>query len=167
MDALTDNYVRYYNLQKGGRLPVFYGQDGQGVGDVLKGAVGKLLPYMFPIAKGSVNDFLDTTEKLLADGKSGTDVLTSALKAGFKGGLKSAKNKFLENSVLPPSAEAALEGEKQSGSGRRRKRRRTSQKGGRRRKRTRIGKHRKVYKRAHKKSKRKRSTRKLAFKTNF
>ena len=50
MDALSENYVRYYKLQSGGRLPVFYGQDGQGVGDVFKGAIGKIMPYVFPIA---------------------------------------------------------------------------------------------------------------------
>jgi len=163
MDALSDNYVRYYKLQSGGRLPVFYGQDGQGVGDVLKGAIGKIMPYVFPVVKGSVNDFLDTTEKLLAEGKSGKEIFKSAMKAGFKGGMTSAKDKFLEKIGLP-APESASESA-QVGSGRKRKRRSTKRKGGKRRK---TSKRPKVYKRPKRKGgKRKGKGRKLAFKTNF
>jgi len=158
MDALSDNYVRYYKLQSGGRLPVFYGQDGQGVGDVLKGAIGKIMPYVFPIVKGSVNDFLDSTEKLLAEGKSGKEIFTSALKAGFKGGLTSAKDKFLENIGLPSEEEMETTKESaQSGSGRKRKRRTPTRKGGKRRKRAPL----------YKRPPLKRKGRKLQFKSNF
>ena len=158
MDALSDNYVRYYKLQSGGRLNVFYGQDGQGIGDVLKGAIGKSLPYIFPMVKGTVNDFLDTTEKMIEEGKSGKEVFKTALKAGLKGGLAKAKDKFLGDIGM-------TDGE-QSGSGRKRKRRSTKRKGAKRRKTTRVYKRPKSTKRKRKSTKRKRS-RKLNFKTNF
>ena len=157
MDALTDNYVRYYKLQSGGRLPVFVGQDGDGIGDVLKGAVGKLMPYMFPVVKSSVNSFLDESEKLLAEGKNAKEILKSGLKAGFKGGLTTAKDSFLDNLALASKNEKA-----QTGSGRKRKRRAAPKK--KRAKRQKLYKGQKKNKR--RKPKRK-PTRKLAFRTNF
>ena len=156
MDALSDNYVRYYKLQSGGRLPVFYGQDGQGIGDVLKGTIGKSLPYIFPMVKGTVNDFLDTTEKLIEEGKSGKEVLKTALKAGLKGGLAKAKDKFLGDIGMTDGV--------QSGSGRKRKRRSTKRKGGKRRKTTKKAR---VYKRPKRKTTKRKRSRKLNFKTNF
>ena len=157
MDALSDNYVRYYKLQSGGRLNVFYGQEGQGVGDVLRGAIGKSLPYIFPMVKGTVNDFLDTTEKMIEEGKSGKEVFKTALKAGLKGGLTKAKDKFLDDIGLTEGT--------QSGTGRKRKRRSTKRKGGKRRKRT--TKKARIYKRPKRKSTKRKRSRKLNFKTNF
>ena len=39
---------------------------------------------MFPVVKSSVNNFLDESEKLLAEGKNAKEILKSGLKAGKK-----------------------------------------------------------------------------------
>ena len=119
------------------------------------------MPYWLYMNILSVNDFLDTTEKLLAEGKSGKEIFKSAMKAGFKGGMTSAKDKFLENIGLPESGTESA----QVGSGRKRKRRSTKRKGGKRRK---TSKRPKVYNQPNRKGvKRNGKGRKLAFKTNF
>ena len=164
METVADNYVRFYKLQSGGRLPVFYGQEGEGIGDVLKGAMGKLMPYVFPGVKGSVNEMMDSAEKLFKEGKSAKQIMKTSALAGLKGGFTAAKDKFLDDTFpIAPT---------QSGTGRRRKRKHTTQKGGgKRRKRARIGgKRRRLYKKPKRKSSKRRSRkgfRKLPFKTNF
>ena len=172
METLADNYVRFYKLQEGGKLPVFAGQDGDGLGDILKGAMRTFLPFLFPVVKGAMNNFMDTAQRGMSEGKSAKEILSSGLKSGLEGGITGGKNDFTRRMAS---------GFGQSGNGRKRKRRtkRTAlpfgQKGnGRKRKRhnthkAKSGKRRKVYKKAksRRKGKSKRKSRKLALKTNF
>ncbi len=152
METLADNYVRYYKLQEGGRLPVFVGQDGDGLGDILKGALRTVLPFLFPVVKGALNTFMDTAQRGMSEGKGAKEIFTSGLKSGLQGGFEGAKGEFARRMTSPIE---------QSGSGRKRKRRSTHK--------VKTVKRRREYKKgkSKRKGKTKRKFRKIAFKTNF
>ena len=84
MATQVDNYIKYYHLQNGGRLPVFMGQDGDGIGDMLRGLLGRAIPFLFPVVQGALNTFMDSAQKGISEGKSVKDVLKDTLNPTLK-----------------------------------------------------------------------------------
>ncbi len=142
MATQVDNYIKYYHLQNGGRLPVFMGQDGDGIGDMLRGLLGRAIPFLFPVVQGALNTFMDSAQKGISEGKSVKDVLKDTLNPTLK-------------SVVGGVGEQ-IRNYSQRGSGR--KRRRTHRK---------KIKARRVYKGKKKYSKKQRKIRRLNFDSNF
>ena len=79
MATQVDNYLKYYSLQTGGRLPVFMGQDGDGIGDMLRGLLGRAIPFLFPVVQGALNSFMDSAQKGISDGKSAKEILKGTI----------------------------------------------------------------------------------------
>ena len=109
----TDVYLKYYQAQVGGTLPVFrgakyYSQSGAGIGDFFRG----VFRHVVPIALQGVSAFLGQTLKSRETG------------ANWKESLKSAIAPTSKN-VLENAASAITEKLSQKGSGRRKKRRKT------------------------------------------
>ena len=142
MATQVDNYIKYYHLQNGGRLPVFMGQDGDGIGDMLRGLLGRAIPFLFPVVQGALNTFMDSAQKGISEGKSVKDVLKDTLNPTLK-------------SVVGGVGEQ-IRNYSQRGSGR--KRRRIHRK---------KIKARRVYKGKKKYSKKQRKIRRLNFDSNF
>jgi len=142
MATQVDNYIKYYHLQNGGRLPVFMGQDGDGIGYMLRGLLGRAIPFLFPVVQGALNTFMDSAQKGISEGKSVKDVLKDTLNPTLK-------------SVVGGVGEQ-IRNYSQRGSGR--KRRRTHRK---------KIKARRVYKGKKKYSKKQRKIRRLNFDSNF
>ena len=138
----VDNYIKYYHLQSGGRLPVFMGQDGDGLGDMLKGLFGRAMPFLFPIVQGALNTFMDSTQKGISEGKSAKDILKGTLQPTLKSVVGGVGDQIRNYS--------------QRGSGR--KRRRVHRK---------KSKSRRVYKGKKKYTKKQRKIRRLNFDSNF
>ena len=118
----TDVYLKYYQAQVGGTLPVFrgakyYSQSGAGIGDFFRG----VFRHVVPIALQGMSAFLGQTLKTRDTG------------ANWKESLKSAITPTTKN-VLENAASAITEKLSKKGSGRRKKKRKSSGvRGGRRR----------------------------------
>ena len=113
----TDVYLKYYQAQVGGTLPVFrgakyYSQSGAGIGDFFRG----VFRHVVPIALQGVSAFLGQTLKSRDTG------------ANWKESLKSAIAPTTRN-VLENATSAITEKLSQKGSGRRNKRRTSNRKG--------------------------------------
>ena len=80
----VDNYIKYYNLQTGGRLPVFMGQDGDGLGDMLRGLFGRAIPFLFPVVQSALNTFMDSAHRGMSEGKSAKEILKGTLQPTLK-----------------------------------------------------------------------------------
>ncbi len=103
-------------FQYGGLLPGFAGsthQYGFGLGDVLRGVMRKIVPYIWPFAKQALSSFAFETSRNLDQnkpiGESMKGALWPALKSGLGGVVDEAKRQRKES-----------EGAAQSGHGRRR-----------------------------------------------
>jgi len=62
-DHLADEYVKYYTSQDGGRLPVFRGQEGAGLGAFLSGMLRRVVPYVHPMLSSGLSSFISGTHK--------------------------------------------------------------------------------------------------------
>ena len=124
----TDVYLKYYQAQVGGTMPVYrgakyYSQSGAGIGDFFRG----VFRHVVPIALQGMSSFLGQTLKARDTG------------ANWKESVKSAIAPTTKN-VLENATSAITEKLSQKGSGRRKKRRSSKSKrkagggGGRRRK---------------------------------
>ena len=163
MDQRAQAYYNYFNAQKGGAI-YFQGrrQNGDGLGDFLRGFWKNHGEGIIRAAKNVAGGFLSSASQGLSEGKSMKDVLRGTIKPTLTAGLASGSELL-----------------RQSGTGR--KRRRAAQKGGKRAKRTRKGRarrkraaisgappaRRRVYKRGKRRSQNKRQSRKLNFISNF
>ena len=161
MDSRAQIYYNYFNGQRGGAY-YFQGrrQDGDGLGDVLRGFWKNHGEGIIRAAKNVASGFLSSASQGLSEGKSMKDVLKGTIKPTLTAGLASGSDLL-----------------KQSGSGP--KRRRGPQKGGKgasRAGKTRAPRKRaaapsvpprRVYKRGSQASQNKRLSRKLNFIPNF
>lgn len=104
-DKLYNAYLQHYNIQAGGRYPVFRGtpfQRGDGLGDILRGA----MRFLAPIASSIAKTFIKDTATGLSRGSNLKDSAKSAIAPTFRAGV----NRAIERAV--------------TGQGRRRRRRR-------------------------------------------
>lgn len=113
MDVQTQNYLRYYTTQAGGRLDTFQGarrgQYGSGLGDILSG----IFRTIFPIVAHGASTFLGELGKNKEEGNSWKDSAKNALAPAAHQMIGRVSRKLRK---------------RQSGGGRRRKRRRTQKK---------------------------------------
>ena len=76
MIATKDNYLQYYEKQRGGEITVFRGgQQGDGLGDILRG----ILRFIAPIALRGVSNFASSTLKAREQGSSWKDAAKGAI----------------------------------------------------------------------------------------
>ena len=114
----TDVYLKYYQAQVGGTLPVFrgakyYSQSGAGIGDFFRG----VFRHVVPIALQGVSAFLGQTLKSRDTGANWKDSLKSSIGPAAKNVFENATNAITEKLS-------------QKGSGRRKKHRRGKSKPG-------------------------------------
>ena len=109
---LSHKYLRYYEQQSGGALPVFRGtpiQGGQGLGDIFRSVARFLLPIVAPILGSVASKFVTTTSEGLNQGHSFRESAKGAIGPTLSAGLSSASEQVMNR----------ISG--QSGSGRKRK----------------------------------------------
>ena len=123
MEQEADIYVKYYEAQAGGSLPVFRGakrynaQSGAGIGDIFR----SLFRTVLPVALSGISTFLGETLKARNSG-SGT-----SWKDAAKSALGPSARNVLEGVGSAIQNKLSSRGASQGGSGRhRRKRKRTS-----------------------------------------
>jgi hypothetical protein len=76
MITTKDSFLRYYESQRGGEIPVFRGgQQGEGLGDILRG----ILRFIAPIALRGISKFAGTTLKAREQGASWKDAAKGAI----------------------------------------------------------------------------------------
>lgn len=91
-DKLVDLYIKYYTSQSGGRLPVFRGQSGDGLGDILRGIMKHVVPFVMPILSSGLSSFVSGTSQGLGEGKS----LKESVRGAVRPSLASAAEKVGE-----------------------------------------------------------------------
>jgi hypothetical protein len=76
MITTKGNFLQYYEKQRGGEIPVFRGgQQGDGLGDILRG----ILRFIAPIALRGVSKFAGSTLKAREQGASWKDAAKGAI----------------------------------------------------------------------------------------
>jgi hypothetical protein len=108
---LTEHYVTYYRNQLGGRLPVFKGQSGDGIGDFFRSILSHVLPFLVPALTSAAGTVLSEGARGMSEGKS--------IKEAYVGALRPA---------LGSAVGAVGERLKQGGTARRRKHKRVYKK---------------------------------------
>ena len=63
---------------------MFMGQDGDGIGDMLRGLLGRAIPFLFPVVQSALNTFMDSAQKGMSEGKSAKEVLKGTLQPTLK-----------------------------------------------------------------------------------
>ena len=106
LDQLFEVYVKHYKNQAGGRLPVFRGQEGAGLGDFLRGMFRRVAPYIMPALSSAASSFITNASGGLSEGRT--------LKESMKGAIQPA--------MFSSLASVGERMRSQEGSGRKRRR---------------------------------------------
>ena len=162
MDAHARIYYNYFNGQRGGAY-YFQGrrQDGDGLGDVLRGFWKNHGEGIIRAAKNVASGFLSSASQGLSEGKSMKDVLRGTIKPTLTAGLASGSDLLKQTGNGPKRRRGAAKGGKRASRAQKTRapRKRASAPG--------VPPSRRVYKRGSRASQNKRQSRKLNFISNF
>lgn len=175
MDSRTRSYLAYWNAQKGGAL-VFQGrrQNGDGLGDVLRGWLTRFGPAIGNVVRNVASGFMSSAAQGINEGKSVKEVLKGTIKPTLAAGLASGADLLKQSGTgrrkrrAPPRSVQVKRRRATPGSARNSTKRRSAQRGGKRARRGKpIAAPRRVYKRGRRTVPIKRQSRKLNFISNF